>query len=335
MNCCREGVFFFLLLTLVFLQKEKLYFYATSFNTTPSSFHSFLHSRDGNKIIHTNTVSGFKCTGNPMFIIADPNPPNSVYGSFYHDGAGCEAVLGVTEIGNLDGSITQELKLQPNSGVKGMAFNPVETDVVYSADTLANRIWTHRKNATTGALTRVGELVVSPESSAPRHIVIHPSGKYLYTVDEESSLVQEYVIDGQGLPEATGTNFSVLGPGQSKADFRAVEIQLSASGKLMWASNRGRRADIKGWLAVYTLAADGHILQQAWTGQTKTSGGLANAVSPAPWSDGFVALTDSEKGFVQIWKLDEGPTGDAFNLGLVAQVDISDGGCCANVIWYS
>jgi len=66
--------------------------------------------------------------------------------------------------------------------------------------------------------------------------------------------------------------------------------------------------------------------------ETTTSGGAANAVTPAPFSDEFVALTDAEadKGFVQIWKLkSEGSLPE-----VVAELPLRAGRCCANAVWY-
>jgi carboxy-cis,cis-muconate cyclase len=54
-------------------------------------------------------------------------------------------------------------------------------------------------------------------------------------------------------------------------------------------------------------------------------------VAPSPFSDQFVALTDSAVGFVQIWQLGS----DGASASVVASVDIEDGGCCANAVWYS
>ena len=54
-------------------------------------------------------------------------------------------------------------------------------------------------------------------------------------------------------------------------------------------------------------------------------------MAPSTFSDEFVALTDSATGFVQIWQLGSEGT----EASVVAQVNIEDGGCCANAVWYS
>jgi carboxy-cis,cis-muconate cyclase len=64
---------------------------------------------------------------------------------------------------------------------------------------------------------------------------------------------------------------------------------------------------------------------------TTGSGGTANSVAPSDFSDQWVALTDSDKEFVEIWTI--AANGSAAEV--VAHLDITDGGCCANAVWYS
>lgn len=54
-------------------------------------------------------------------------------------------------------------------------------------------------------------------------------------------------------------------------------------------------------------------------------------MAPSEFSDKFVALTDSSTGFVEIWTLG----GDDMNASVIAHLDLDDGGCCANAVWYS
>ena len=77
-------------------------------------------------------------------------------------------------------------------------------------------------------------------------------------------------------------------------------------------------------------AAAGAIEKQLFLSETTTSGGSANAVTPAPFSDEFLALTDTEKGLVQIWRFDAAKESAV----VVAEVAIQGGKCCANAVWY-
>jgi carboxy-cis,cis-muconate cyclase len=117
---------------------------------------------------------------------------------------------------------------------------------------------------------------------------------------------------------------------------------LSHSSKLLWATARAMSdSNNTGFISCFNLDDSGAITDQIFMLPTTTTNGIANAVSPASWSDEFMALTDVPRGYVQIWQLVKG-NGTAFGAGrsgwtsanMVAQVDIKDGGCCANAIWY-
>ncbi len=57
------------------------------------------------------------------------------------------------------------------------------------------------------------------------------------------------------------------------------------------------------------------------------------AIAPAPFDDQWAALVDTE--YVQIWQLKNG-TGRYVNTTAspIVKLNIQDGGCCANALWY-
>lgn len=103
---------------------------------------------------------------------------------------------------------------------------------------------------------------------------------------------------------------------------------LSPSNKYLWASTRARATGGKGYITAFSLSSSGEVVKQLFLTQTTGSGGSANAITPSFFSDEWMALADSSTGFVEIWQfLNE-------TAKPVARVDIKDGGCCANAIWY-
>lgn len=109
---------------------------------------------------------------------------------------------------------------------------------------------------------------------------------------------------------------------------------LSPSAKYLWATSRGHRAGTAGYISAFSLSpTTGAIIKQLFLTKTTTSGGAANAVTPAPFSDELVALSDTEKGFVQIWRLNASCGGGA-SAEVVAELSLPGGGCCANAVWY-
>ena len=109
------------------------------------------------------------------------------------------------------------------------------------------------------------------------------------------------------------------------------EVALSANKSLLWATSRSRPSSTPGYISAFSLDDSGAIIEQLFLTNTSSSGGEANSVAPAPFNEKYAALTDSSTGFVEIWELGEGDGSAA----VVARVDLVDGGCCANAVWYS
>lgn len=105
-------------------------------------------------------------------------------------------------------------------------------------------------------------------------------------------------------------------------------MALAASGTFLWASVRSRVASKPGYISGFSLSATGAITEQVFMTNTTTTGGMANAVAPAPFSDEFAALTDTQERFLQVWRYVNGSTAE-----VVARLDLQDGGCCANAVW--
>lgn len=115
-------------------------------------------------------------------------------------------------------------------------------------------------------------------------------------------------------------------------------MTLSPSARYLWATAQARNQTETGFISAFLLGDDGHIVRRMFRVPTARGGG-ANAVSPAFWSDEYAAVTSHNQGYVEIWKMD-GPRdtrdGTEYTAArAVAKVEIADGGCCANAIWYS
>jgi len=121
--------------------------------------------------------------------------------------------------------------------------------------------------------------------------------------------------DGVMLEHIQGAK--IIPADKNARDYWADEVRLStgpnaAKPRYLYASTRGLKAQTKGYVAVFELDDNGTLESEeaitVW--QTPTSGGIANAVEPAPWWDGqaenaeYLALTDSEEGWVFVLRFD-------------------------------
>ena len=92
-----------------------------------------------------------------------------------------------------------------------------------------------------------GKLVEKPElrlgtspGAGPRHVRFHPNGRHLFVLNElDSTLMLARLDGGRFVQSAT---LSTLGPG-SFPNSTASELRVAASGRLVFASNRGSDSD--------------------------------------------------------------------------------------------
>ena len=205
---------------------------------------------------------------------------------------------------------------------------------LYIADIGRNCIWTYSINSD-GTLT-LGEKHLSPRyDGGPRHTFPHPSGNYLYSIEEHSSVVDVYsVTDGIYLTHLQG--IKMIPNEEDPSIYWADEVRLSlansSSPRYVFVSTRGLKHETKGYVTVCELNPEGTFkdLTPLHIWQTPTSGGLANAIQPGPVVNGkeYIALTDAQDGMVIIisW--------DGKQLEEVTRVTLDNGAHAATALWF-
>ncbi|RYP70976.1 hypothetical protein DL771_005071 [Monosporascus sp. 5C6A] len=307
------------------------------------------------------TGSAANCGGQTSaFVLAGQQPPFEVYSASWPGPRACGAAFPASaRDGDLGGGPRYTWDYDASSGIHGLALGDNGT-MLYSADLTGNSVWTHRIVGAAaidggggggGGIEVVGRLHAR-YGSGPRHLVAHPARRYLHVIMETSNELVTYELDGETRePRREASAFSVIPEGLNRSSYLAAAVALSPSGRYLWASTRGQEASDVGYLSTFELDKDGAVVSAGRPGSgagpggkgplfivpMTTGGGITNHVSPAPWSDEFVAMTDFGTGYVQIWKMTttkKDGAMDGVGAAAVARVDIPDGGCCANVIWY-
>jgi len=287
--------------------------------------HSGSHTMD-----HEPLAKDSSTNTRAIFVLAAKQPPYNVYGNPFYKHAGFGNVFSVDEDGTIKENI-QNYEYSPESGIHGMVFDTSET-YLYSADLTGNKIWTHRKDPRTGRLELAGCLQAPDPGDHPRWVALHPSGHYLYVLMEAGNRLAVYVIDDNThLPVFTHITYPLVppgAPGLNNKMYRSDVVAVSHSGEYLFATARSNSRDITGYIAAFKLNPVGEIKKQLCLYPTPTSGGHSNAVSPCDWSDEWIALTDDQEGFVEIyrWK-------DEY-LARVSHLDIKEPGFGMNAIWY-
>jgi 6-phosphogluconolactonase len=119
-------------------------------------------------------------------------------------------------------------------------------------------------DAATGKLTVSSSPTVgTPAGSGPRHLALHPNGKWAYLIAEKTSTITAYTIDANGhltvLQQPTTTRAA-----GAMVSNTGAEVAVHPSGKFVYASNRGDDD-----IAVFMVGTDGKVVLVA---NTKTGG---------------------------------------------------------------
>ncbi|KAJ9605880.1 hypothetical protein H2200_009729 [Cladophialophora chaetospira] len=228
---------------------------------------------------------------------------------------------------------------------------------LYIADIGRNCIWTFSIDQKSGELA-LGEKHISPRpTDGPRHVWPHPSGKFVYCLQEHTSMVDVFSTSNDGVVLKHEQGVRIIPAEENEGDYWADEVRTSLSDgdrpRYLYASTRGLKKGKNGWVAVYKLTDEGTIdtslaphasfskdessskadsapyngLLHLW--ETPTSGGWANAIQPGPTHEGveYLALTDSEQGFVFVLSW------DGMEIKEVARTRLDEGVGAATAVW--
>jgi len=110
---------------------------------------------------------------------------------------------------------------------------------VLASDLGADRIFVYRFDSATLKLSpAVTPFVAARPGSGPRHVVLHPGGKFAYVNSELTSEITSYSWNGKTGQLQPLTTLSTLPPGYTGAN-SSGEIAVSPDGRFLYASNRG------------------------------------------------------------------------------------------------
>ena len=140
----------------------------------------------------------------PCHLVVDKTGRNVLVANY---GGGTVAVLPIGPDGRLKpaSSVRAHEGSGPNTGrqekphAHGIYLDAAER-FAFSPDLGADRVFVYRFDAAKGTLEPHGAAPLAP-GSGPRHLAFHPSGTYLYVINELLSTVTAFSYDtGQGRP---------------------------------------------------------------------------------------------------------------------------------------
>jgi 6-phosphogluconolactonase len=109
----------------------------------------------------------------------------------------------------------------------------------YVTDLGLDQVKIYRFDATKGTLDPAGSAPVKG-GSGPRHIAIHPEGRFAYVINEMACTITGFAVDAASGALREIETVSSLPVGESVADgYSTAEIAVHPSGRFLYGSNRG------------------------------------------------------------------------------------------------
>ncbi len=133
---------------------------------------------------------------------------------------------------------------------------------VLHADLGLDKIFVWKFDTKKGVLTPNDPPAVAlPPGDGPRHFHFHPNGRWLYSIQEESSTVVLFDYDGATGQLTSRQTISTLPPGFAGSNF-CSEILVSADGRFVYAGNR-----LHDSIGIFSVGSDGTLtfIGEEWT----------------------------------------------------------------------
>jgi 6-phosphogluconolactonase len=130
-----------------------------------------------------------------------------------------------------------------------------------------DKIFSYRFDAAGGSLSpNAPPFSAVKPGAGPRHMALHPSGRFLYVLNElQSSMTVFYYDPGHGALKELQT-LSTL-PAEFTGENAGAEVQVHPSGRFVYASNRGHES-----IAVFAVdRAQGTLVPVQYTSRTVKS----------------------------------------------------------------
>jgi 6-phosphogluconolactonase len=218
-------------------------------------------------------------------------------------GAGTFTVLPIQSDGKF-GAATDSIKYEgkgPNAQrqdkphIHSATISP-NNRFVYVCDLGNDKVYIYEFDKATGKVKPAATpfAAVSP-GSGPRHITIHPNGKYLYLVEELTSTVATFSLDSKtGALTMIEDNVKTL-PADFTGKNTSADIHTDPKGRFLYQSNRGYDA-----LAILSIANDGKV---SLVGQQSTEGKVPRNFMIDPKGEyAFAANQDTDN--IVVYKVD-------------------------------
>lgn len=181
----------------------------------------------------------------PAHLIVDKDGRNVLVANY---GGGSVAVLPLGKDGKLKSasamvqhtgsSVNPQRQKEPHA--HAIVLDPANR-FAYVADLGLDKVLVYQFDGRNGLLTLNSPPSASVKPGAgPRHLAIHPTGRYAYLINEMNCTITAFNNDSAKGELKEAQTISTLPAGQAmQSAFSGAEIEVHPSGKFLYASNRG------------------------------------------------------------------------------------------------
>jgi len=197
--------------------------------------------------------------GGPCHVSVSPDGKNVFTASY---GAGSLACLPIKE----DGSLAEPSDVFKNAGTgpnkarqEGPHLHAIYADAsnsfVYACDLGTDEVLMFRLDSPTGSLSPLKPRSAKvPPGGGPRHLALHPNGRFAFVNDEMTSAVTAFERDKSSGRLDPIQTISTLPEGRDVPGNSTAEIFLHPNGQWLYVSNRGHDS-----IAAYAVGEDGTL----------------------------------------------------------------------------
>lgn len=172
---------------------------------------------------------------------------------------------------------------------------------VLGCDLGTDTIHVWRLNRQSGKLDSVSDVSV-PAGDGPRHFVFHPNGRWLYSIQEESSTLILFDFDPKSGALQARQQISTLPAGFAGTNFTS-EVRISNDGKFLYAANR-----LHDSIAVFAVGPSGEL---AFASETWTRGDYPRSFTIDP-SGTYLYCCNQRSDAVTCFRVDRAAGGLTF-----------------------
>jgi 6-phosphogluconolactonase len=135
---------------------------------------------------------------------------------------------------------------------------------VVQTDLGQDRIYVYSFDSSSGKLTPASTPFINmPSGDGPRHFAFHPNGRWMYSLQEESSTLAFFLYDPLTGAFKQQQTLSSLPPGFTGSNFTS-EVMVSHDGRFLYAANR-----LHDSISIFSISPIGRL---AYVGQQSTFG---------------------------------------------------------------